>query len=1167
YVSASFGQVVAVEPYSWEVVVGAVGFEFGARTPPPRECREKQSRLQTQKNILNLKAPYSASWLPALAWTAVPTGRERGREGGREGGGEREGLSVDPGVLRDQLFDLWSKKELQAPGMSEEEIARCIRNASNPKLASGLCGIVVTVEQLVKTGKHYLDGTLLRPKLRSESVSGFSRLREPLAGLLTLLEGCPGIQKGKSTTLGQFVLTEFVRWRRGTSRASLKGLAGEERRRLQLQALGLIRATQPGYMEPLLDIFELETLETSLLLEHISYLQNSCAYKEAALLSVKLQLQKELDMEQMCVPLILLDKLPLAESFVQGQPELQERLVRLLDSWCSPSFRLEELRRQYPRVSLSKHQADQIQPKLLCKHVFRLMEKFNVDPGLCVNSVHKRKLDSLRFLMYKRFREKSMTEENWSDHVQVTVQGSVELQVVLVELLVRFCGLRAAAQWAEFYSVPRDRLPFGVWDAMQSCASMQLEEREESAPLQSWVPPQLHQRRYYQLPLAQHQVHFLQTLEQLQRCSDAILQPGRLVAVDMEWRPSFGTVCAPRLALIQLAVQDCVFLLDLCSPGLRQHHQTVRLVCSLLTDEEILKLGYGMSGDLRSLVTTWPELKEESLEVKGVLDMLHVHQQLQRCWRGSRRGGSRPPEVSEASTEKGLSLMVQQVLGKPLDKSEQLSNWERRPLRTSQLRYAAVDAYCLLDVYLTLSLNPTAFGLPEDLRTIRPSPPTKSVPEKRAKDRRSEPAPSPRADRDALGPAGHLEGGVSAGRKLQEATMAPQELRVVCDNMLQGLGRYLRCLGVDVLMLDNTDDHKVAAELARTEGRIILTSGQPYQTLRSQVAEGRCLTLDCSEKARDQAVHVLKHFHVHLTTSDIFSRCQVSWGRAWACGFVASVGRLCPVYSKKRNSAVRGIPQICNLLYVRVLLCSVRAWRRVLLRSVRGWRRVLLRSVRGWRRVLLRSVRGWRRVLLRSVRGWRRVLLRSVRGWRRVLLRSVRGWRRVLLRSVRGWRRVLLRSVRGWRRVLLRSVRGWRRVLLRSACNNAEYLKVTREDMTQMMSERGLLQQTAPKQDNWDLQCDTQVTPNRWRPSEGPEFRPRCHWAPPSALDPRTWTIRGEVPVQLETVPPGLLPRIPEYFICTGCGKVFWEGTHFDRVLSQFQDVLHVSNGDPSGLP
>ncbi|MEQ2165423.1 Exonuclease mut-7 [Goodea atripinnis] len=93
--------------------------------------------------------------------------------------------------------------------------------------------------------------------------------------------------------------------------------------------------------------------------------------------------------------------------------------------------------------------------------------------------------------------------------------------------------------------------------------------------------------------------------------------------------------------------------------------------------------------------------------------------------------------------------------------------------------------------------------------------------------------------------------------------------------MLQGLGRYLRCLGVDVVMLENTDDHRVAAKLAQAEGRVILTCGQPFQTLRSQVGEGCCLSLDCSEKARDQAIRVLRHFNVQPTPSDIFSRCQV----------------------------------------------------------------------------------------------------------------------------------------------------------------------------------------------------------------------------------------------------------------------------------------------------
>lgn len=49
-----------------------------------------------------------------------------------------------------------------------------------------------------------------------------------------------------------------------------------------------------------------------------------------------------------------------------------------------------------------------------------------------------------------------------------------------------------------------------------------------------------------------------------------------------------------------------------------------------------------------------------------------------------------PEQRGLRQPEKGLSLLVQHVLGKPLDKREQLSNWERRPLREEQILYAGL---------------------------------------------------------------------------------------------------------------------------------------------------------------------------------------------------------------------------------------------------------------------------------------------------------------------------------------------------------------------------------------------------------------------------------------------------------------------------------------------
>ena len=67
------------------------------------------------------------------------------------------------------------------------------------------------------------------------------------------------------------------------------------------------------------------------------------------------------------------------------------------------------------------------------------------------------------------------------------------------------------------------------------------------------------------------------------------------------------------------------------------------------------------------------------------------------------------------SEERGLSDFVKQCLGRPLNKCEQMSDWERRPLRQAQVIYAALDAFTLVEVYQFIKDKVTELDLDLDL--------------------------------------------------------------------------------------------------------------------------------------------------------------------------------------------------------------------------------------------------------------------------------------------------------------------------------------------------------------------------------------------------------------------------------------------------------------------
>ncbi|XP_042768089.1 LOW QUALITY PROTEIN: exonuclease mut-7 homolog [Panthera leo] len=712
---------------------------------------------------------------------------------GNSTGGERHCTGQDPLLFRQALQTLWSTRELQ--------------------------------------------------QLREEAWRGFAALDDPLTGLLDMLEGSQAWQR-KGPSLEAWVVCELHRWLQARP---LPAPAQHSSRLQQLRAraVRVLARSPPSLVEPLVSIFQLQDADRSPLLTHIHQLHQEGKFKEAVVLGSRLKLQPALDVEKMCTPLLLQDRASLVERYVAGFPDLRRRLLALLDSWCRPGFDIGVVARQHPQVT---SRLERLSPRVLSRRVLSQLERLGLDPALCPNAANQQRLAALRYLCYKRFVERSMSQENWVDHVQGLVGREEWPQEMVVQLLASPGNEAVAAQCALGLSVPEEQLPATVAAELRR---LELQERVARAPLED------RKGDYYQLPIAREDIHFLASWEDLARHEEALLQPGQVVGVDVEWRPSFGTGGRPQASVMQLAVEGRVFLLDLpvlSRPAGGQVSKAFsRLVSRLLSDPSITKLGYGLAGDLRSLGASCPALAHVEKRLWGGLDLLRVHRQMRVV--NMPAGG-----MCEARGLRGLSLLVQQVLGKPLDKTQQLSNWDRRPLSEGQLVYAAADAYCLLEVHQALSREPASFSLSEDLaRSLQPG----------CSERPGAPEP-PR-----LQEASALPWQVPVAEREDAAPEVPaRAFRVVCDNMLQGLARSLRCLGADVRVLGTNEDHRRAAEVARQEGRIILTSGLPYHKLRAQVGAGRCLWVDCSLKARQQAKAVLRHFNVRVTHADIFSRCQ-----------------------------------------------------------------------------------------------------------------------------------------------------------------------------------------------------------------------------------------------------------------------------------------------------
>ncbi|GFO49630.1 exonuclease mut-7 homolog isoform x1 [Plakobranchus ocellatus] len=815
------------------------------------------------------------------------------------------GLGRGSNFSRSAGHQPWTKCESPESSPQSREAANewavSVRKGCTSQPIPGVSNDVIEmyIEELEKI---WTDGRIVDKKKKSQLIHNklmelVKKCPNPWEAVLSIVSGVSDFKDAKNSSLAFTILLEFQKWVVSPEN-HMKGSSKEESclsHELRMQAFSTFTGSQMSFFQVASKAFKLNHAGNEYFLAMIRPLLQQNKLAEVSVIVGALGLQDHFSQNEIVIPLLLSDKVNLLESYVYSSPDQQVSLLSLLDHLCA---RNTDILSFAQNANVKNIKGQKLSKKILSKFAMRLMKLHGIPPENCPNITENRAMSAIRFLLYKKYVEKSLGSGGWDDMVESSVGENVSLQQQLVQEILAYNDISEAVRWAVRYDLPdseidsvvaEERKRLNVSAAGGGGGSSGASQTEENWD-QEIDEERLAQRsKYYQMPLASGQVMVVDNRAKLKSCLHRLTQPDTIIGLDAEWKPTMGAGTVERVALLQLAVEEAVYLVDLVELGkILSDAEWAEMAEAIFCVASVLKIGFGLDHDLRMLVKTSPSVEDPLRHMTRVIDLEKLAAKvmpddassLSETLSDSAETSKKAKNSCSSShfqkiEEKGLSLLVKRILGRPLSKGEQMSNWEKRPLRASQIEYAACDAYVLLDLYKVLHSRGQAMGLSkselEPLTTLK----LKSRMDKRkekvavAAAANKGPASSKSRQKPSVPPTSPP----SASPPTQP--IRPQQLRVVCDNMLQGLGSQLRTCGVDTAILGPNSRHTEAVEVSKREDRIILTTGKIFDQIRASVHSGMCLRVPHNIPGRDQCVFVLKHFRVNVQKEDIFSRCAV----------------------------------------------------------------------------------------------------------------------------------------------------------------------------------------------------------------------------------------------------------------------------------------------------
>merc|ERR1712192_240160 len=189
---------------------------------------------------------------------------------------------------------------------------------------------------------------------------------------------------------------------------------------------------------------------------------------------------------------------------------------------------------------------------------------------------------------------------------------------------------------------------------------------------------------YHKLKLARENVVMVDTkdsFEDFLKNMEGVAEVG----VDVEFTPH---LILKKVNIVQVATKSHAFLVDLDTLSLILSDQDfARFARVVFENKNMVKVGCGLENDLRLLAKCNIEgLHSVADQRKSVVDLGVCTAELVAL-------------LDLPGHTRGLSGFCEVLLGKPLSKVDQVSDWGRRPLRLQQMYYAALDAFVGLELY------------------------------------------------------------------------------------------------------------------------------------------------------------------------------------------------------------------------------------------------------------------------------------------------------------------------------------------------------------------------------------------------------------------------------------------------------------------------------------